>query len=274
MESTHGRSGVYRGVVSWEKSRQQSGAITTGVAPMDYSYSVDDSQYLYDSDTWQCGICDREFSSKHSLEQHLTSGAHEQKRYACEECGKKMTSLASLSMHLESTGHSRKESRLVDVMLTDARRSGLLMITNGAAPRLFFECTLFFDGSALSNPCEVGGCGWYLVDHHGNEIVSDGEQVYPMDPYDFVTNNQTEYYGLIGGMKAARSQGVKRLKVHGDSQLIVNHMTGVYHCNEKLRPLFLEAKDLERYFQQIEYGWIPREQNREADRISKIYSSR
>jgi len=271
-ESTHGRAGVYRGVLSWEKSRKQRGAITTGAAPIDYNYYVDSSNYLSDSDTWECGMCYKEFSSERQLEQHLNSGVHEQKRYECQECNKKMSSLAALTQHLEATGHARKESRLVDVMLTDARQTGLQMITNGSARRMYHECTLYFDGSAPSNPCYVGGCGWHLVDHHGNGMVSDGETVYPMHSYEHVTNNLTEYCGLIGGLKAAIDEGVKRLKVHGDSELVIKHMTGQYNCNYRLRPLYDEAKDLEDYFQNVDYEWIPRDMNKVADKLSKQFA--
>ena len=38
------------------------------------------------------------------------------------------------------------------------------------------------------------------------------------------TNNQAEYYGLLAGMEAAQVVGVKKLRVLGDSQLIVRQV--------------------------------------------------
>lgn len=39
-----------------------------------------------------------------------------------------------------------------------------------------------------------------------------------------MTNNQAEYYGLLAGVEAARVVGVKKLRVLGDSQLIVRQV--------------------------------------------------
>ena len=38
------------------------------------------------------------------------------------------------------------------------------------------------------------------------------------------TNNQAEYYGLLAGMEAAEVVGVKKLRVLGDSQLVVRQV--------------------------------------------------
>ncbi len=38
------------------------------------------------------------------------------------------------------------------------------------------------------------------------------------------TNNQAEYYGLLAGMEAAQVVGIKKLRVLGDSQLIVRQV--------------------------------------------------
>ena len=42
-----------------------------------------------------------------------------------------------------------------------------------------------------------------------------------------MTNNQAEYYGLLAGLEAAKFVGVKRLKVLGDSQLVVRQVGAV-----------------------------------------------
>lgn len=44
----------------------------------------------------------------------------------------------------------------------------------------------------------------------------------------FKTNNQAEYLGLLYGLKAASTIGIKRLNVYGDSQLIVYQMNNIY----------------------------------------------
>lgn len=182
-----------------------------------------------------------------------------------------MTSLSGLTQHLETTGHSRREARLVDVMLTDAQRAGQLMLTNGSAQRLYPECTLSFDGSVRSNPSVVGGCGWHLEDHRGYEIERSGKRLRD-EQSGVVTNNVAEYEGLINGIQSALREGVKRIKVRGDSELVINHMTGVYKCNAKLRPYRDEALALARNFQSIEYEWVPRSDNVIADEQANLYS--
>lgn len=39
-----------------------------------------------------------------------------------------------------------------------------------------------------------------------------------------MTNNQAEYYGLLAGLEACKAVGVKRISVHGDSQLVVRQV--------------------------------------------------
>lgn len=269
-ESVHGRTGVYRGVQSWENSRDQSGELTTGADAINYHYEVTDDMYCNESNTWDCGMCNREFRSSKHLLQHLNSGVHETKRYHCQECNGRFVSLAALTQHLESSGHSNRESRLLDVMLRDARQN-TLMITNGSA---YNECTLYFDGSAIPNPCEVAGCAWRLLDHRDFEMVFDGEEVYEMNGERRVTSNQAEYMGMIGGLRAAIDEGVKRLEVLGDSELVINQMRGEYDCHAvRLVPLYRQAKALERSFINVSYRWIPRSQNEECDEKARYYAA-
>ena len=210
-------------------------------------------------------MCDSAFPKKRGLEQHLQSGIHEQKRYRCDDCSKEFPSLASLSQHLNSTGHAARESRLLHVMVTDAQQTQRLMITDGAAPRLYFEATLFFDGSAQPNP-GAGGCGVHLVDDRGRTIRQTGLHIAQFG----VTSNQAEYHGLILGMQIAINEGVKRLKVKGDSELVIEQMKGYYQVqSERLISLYSKAKEVERHFQIIEFEHITRDENTVADSEAK-----
>lgn len=266
-ESVHGREGVYQGVQRWEKYRNQRGALTTGVEPTEYVYDIEQSQYCGRRKAWICDICDSTFPKKRMLEQHLISGVHEESRYKCEECLNNFYSLAALTQHLESTQHSAKESRLVHVMINDAQEQRL-MITNGAQYTKFFEATLYFDGSAYPNP-GAGGAGVYLIDDRNREMYRGG---FPVPSYNYcnVTNNQAEYFALCEGLKIAISEGVKRLKVKGDSELVIRQMMGEYRCvNERLLRYYHSAKTLEDEFERIEYEHIPREYNSIADEMAE-----
>jgi ribonuclease HI len=80
------------------------------------------------------------------------------------------------------------------------------------------------------------------------------------------TNNVAEYYALIAALDYAAANGIKRLRVLSDSQLIVNQMKGLYKVKHPdLRPLHERAKKQAAGLEAFTIQYIPREQNREAD---------
>jgi ribonuclease HI len=84
-----------------------------------------------------------------------------------------------------------------------------------------------------------------------------------------VTSNQSEYHGLIRGLEAAISWGIRRLRVLGDSKLVIDQMTGKCACdNANLLDSLNKAKNIARTFQNIEFRHIPREENEDADRLA------
>ena len=83
------------------------------------------------------------------------------------------------------------------------------------------------------------------------------------------TNNEAEYYALIKGLKLALDCNIKSIIVEGDSNLILNQMTGKYQVKaENLIPLYNSAKILDEQFDYIEYRHIKREFNKEADKLA------
>lgn len=82
------------------------------------------------------------------------------------------------------------------------------------------------------------------------------------------TNNQAEYRALIAGLELACAEGVVELKVFMDSELIVKQMKGEYRVkNADLKPLFAQALGLTNKFTAISFHHIPREKNKEADKL-------
>ena len=274
-EASHGRQGVHRGVRTWEDSRNQTGALTSGVDVASYSYDVDYSNYCAETETWDCEICHREFRNKKDLEQHLTSGIHEEKAYHCSTCDKKFLSLASLKQHLERSVACRqsKPTRLTRAFLHDAQQTSQLMLTG--VPTLqeeFYEGTLYFDGGAQPNP-GLGGAGYVIEDDRGYEVISESiEVVDNSSRYDSypVTSNQAEYMGLIAGLQSAKNQGMKRLRVKGDSELVIRQMQGSYRVNsQNLVKLQQTAAALVvGHFQKVEFTHIPRGDNGRADALA------
>lgn len=127
-----------------------------------------------------------------------------------------------------------------------------------------FDYLLKFDGCSKRNP-GLSGAGAVIL-YNDKEIWFDsffvGEKC---------TNNQAEYRGLILGLQQAKNMGIKNLRVEGDSELVINHMKGIYRCQSRLLLDFYNtAKDLECSFEKIEYYHIYRKDNKRADQLSNI----
>jgi len=117
------------------------------------------------------------------------------------------------------------------------------------------------DGGARGNPGPAA-YGIVLRDAGGAVLVATGKSV------GRATNNVAEYYGLIAALDAARERGVERLRVESDSELLVRQMEGRYRVKSPdLRPLHERAVKLARAFEHFEIAHVPREKNREADRL-------
>jgi ribonuclease HI len=127
-----------------------------------------------------------------------------------------------------------------------------------------YDYIMNFDGCSKGNP-GLAGCG-AVIYYLGKEIWSDSFFV-----GNNVTNNYSEYAGLTLGLQHAKKLEIKKIKILGDSQLVINHMKKIYKCNSpNLIELYDAAKELEKYFEVIEYDHIYRNQNKRADQLSNI----
>ncbi len=119
---------------------------------------------------------------------------------------------------------------------------------------------LRFDGGSRGNP-GVAGAGMVIYDDRGHEIWA-GWKFHD----EAATNNLAEYLGLLCGLKCARSLGIERLIVEGDSQLIVRQLTGKYQCREEsLKKFFNASQEVAKNFRYFEIRHIPRAENKRAD---------
>src|SRR5215469_2082109 len=83
------------------------------------------------------------------------------------------------------------------------------------------------------------------------------------------TNNVAEYYALIAALDYATANGIRRLRVYSDSQLIVNQIKGLYKVKHPdLRPLHERAKKQAAALESFTIQYVPREQNRDADDLA------
>ena len=123
-----------------------------------------------------------------------------------------------------------------------------------------------FDGSARQG---VAGAGVVITSPTGEKIKYVFRILFE------ASNNAAEYEALIAGLRAARGLGVRELRARGDSQLVINQVNGVCGCHKAhLAAYLIEVKKLELGFEAIEYVFIPRDSNTEADELSVIASSR
>lgn len=124
--------------------------------------------------------------------------------------------------------------------------------------------TAFFDGGARNNPGPAG-YGVYIVDSNGTVLAELSGSL------GIATNNVAEYHGLIAALQWAVDNGVNKIAIKGDSLLIVEQMCGNYKVkNEGLRPLYLQAKLLVMQIGDVTFAHVPREQNKDADRLSNV----
>jgi ribonuclease HI len=76
---------------------------------------------------------------------------------------------------------------------------------------------------------------------------------------------------LIGALQYALANGYDGLRAYADSELMVRQINGVYKVKSPdLQPLFREAKALISKLKSFSIHHVPREQNREADRLANL----
>jgi probable phosphoglycerate mutase len=83
------------------------------------------------------------------------------------------------------------------------------------------------------------------------------------------TNNFAEYRALLAALEYTLQHRHLRLKVYSDSELLVRQMEGVYKVKSPdLQPLHERARALVAQLEAFTIQYVPREQNREADRLA------
>ncbi|MEO3842180.1 bifunctional RNase H/acid phosphatase [Streptomyces sp. B22F1] len=129
----------------------------------------------------------------------------------------------------------------------------------GPARRVF---TVEADGGSRGNPGPAG-YGAVVRDADGEVLAEDAAYV------GVASNNVAEYRGLIAGLRAARGLDPDaEVRVRMDSKLVVEQMSGRWKIKHPgMRELAAEAREV---FPpgRVSYEWIPREQNKHADRLA------
>jgi ribonuclease HI len=125
------------------------------------------------------------------------------------------------------------------------------------------KVTLYVDGSCKGNPGE-GGAGVVIKDEQGRTVSHVKRYL------GSVTNNIAEYQALILGLQEAQRLGSKEVEIYLDSELVVKQINGLYRVRDsKLKTLEGEVRRLLGHFARWVMRHIPREENREADRLAR-----
>jgi len=118
------------------------------------------------------------------------------------------------------------------------------------------------DGVSRGNPGPAA-IGAIIRDERGRLLASISQ------PIGRATNNQAEYRAIIAALEKALALGARQVELNSDSELVVRQIKGRYRVRkEALRPLYQRVKQLQSRLEGFTIKHIPRQQNREADKLA------
>lgn len=127
---------------------------------------------------------------------------------------------------------------------------------------------IYTDGGSRGNPGKAA-IGVVICNEKEQEVKKYGEYL-----GDGLTNNDVEYQAIIFALKKFKALFGKKLsentdiEIRSDSELVVKQLNGNYRLeNPKIQQFFIEIWNLKFDFKSIKFKHIPRERNREADRL-------
>jgi len=120
---------------------------------------------------------------------------------------------------------------------------------------------VYIDGGSRGNP-GPSGIGIVIFDGAGKKV----KDFYK--PLGIATNNVAEYNAVIYGLQEALFQKADEVSLHMDSQLVAQQLLGEYKVkNANIKPFFEQALHLMKGFKKVNIIQIPREKNKEADKL-------
>lgn len=133
---------------------------------------------------------------------------------------------------------------------------------------------LYSDGNYFPR-AKRSGFGGYIKDPSGDILIEYTEQI-KQSEYTF----NFELLGIIRGLQLAEDMGVEHLVSHCDEKTTVGRLQEIMltgTCNEiplNAKPeLFQKIVDLTTKFKSISFEYIPRNQNKHSDSLSRRYAT-
>ncbi len=129
--------------------------------------------------------------------------------------------------------------------------------------------SIYFDGSAA--PKNPGGIAIFAF-----KIVQDGVEVHrhagEVCRGPEATNNIAEWAGCTAGIEYIRKNYPRSsIKIFGDSQLVINQLTGVYACRKPSLQVYKSKCEELLEGVQWEATWVGREMNTDTDQMARDY---
>lgn len=123
---------------------------------------------------------------------------------------------------------------------------------------------IYTDGGSRGNPGPAA-CAAVIKDGQGKLIAHISRYLGK------TTNNQAEYQGVVLALEKIAAYFPEEIDFYLDSQLVVNQLAGNFKVKEPgLHSLFVRVWNLSRKFKHIRYHYVPREMNKEADRLVNV----
>jgi ribonuclease HI len=113
------------------------------------------------------------------------------------------------------------------------------------------------------------GAGVVLTSPKGDKLQ------YVLQMHFRASNNVVEYEALVHGLKLAKEIGIRRILCYGDSDLVVHQVSGEWDAKDaNMASYRFYVQQLYGFFEGCEFHHVPRANNDEADRLSKIGSTK
>ncbi len=121
---------------------------------------------------------------------------------------------------------------------------------------------IFTDGACSGNP---GPAAIGVVVRQQGETVKEISHFIGQ-----ATNNIAEYTALIWGLQEALMLKADRVLVKTDSEWMYKQVIGQYKVKHVgIKPLFEQVGHLVKGFKRVEFKYVPRQQNSQADKLAR-----
>jgi ribonuclease HI len=127
---------------------------------------------------------------------------------------------------------------------------------------------IYTDGGSRGNPGHAASA-FVIINSQNKKLEEKGSYI------GLATNNEAEYQAVekalsffVNSYKDAKEA---KVEIRADSQLIVSQLADKWKIkNDNLRSYYNQIKEHEKKIGQVEYKYIPRVQNKDADLIVNI----